>query len=97
MRLLSLLALLMLPFSIASAQEAAVKTEPFESTRIEADNEAGVIRFIVKGKVAAILMEDGLHIRESVAYGGSLTDYGAASFDKTLEEVTPRKDSADAQ
>jgi hypothetical protein len=97
MRLLAFVILTLLPFSPALAQDTAAKADAPPSTRIEADNEAGVIRFIVKGKVAAILTEGGFHVREHLQYGGVLTDGGTEGFDDLLKAARPPKDSGDAQ
>jgi hypothetical protein len=55
----------------------AIKSE----TRIEADNEAGQIKFFIKGELEAVLDENGLHIRDSVDFGATITDTGSAAFD----------------
>lgn len=64
------------PAFAGDAQPAQAKP----ATRIEADDKAGVIRFIVKGKEAARLDGAGLHVRESVEYGGTATDTGEAAY-----------------
>lgn len=97
MRILAFAILTFLPFSTAFAQDTAAQADALPSTRIEADNDTGVIRFIVRGQVAAILMADGLHVRESVGYGGVVIDYGTEGFADPLEAAPPPKDSADAQ
>lgn len=66
------------------------------STRIETNSENGEIRFYIKDKLAAILNEDGLHVRESTSYGGTLTDYGQKGFDDLADDRAPGKDEADA-
>lgn len=65
----------------ALAQDAGAHGSPSEPTRIEADSEQGEIRLYVEGALAAILKEDGLHVRESIGYGGTLTDYGKTGFE----------------
>ena len=72
---LSLLAVASLA-GFASSRAAA----PQPSTRIEADDRAGVIRFIVKGREQARLDDAGLHVREGVGYGGSMTDTGTTPY-----------------
>lgn len=58
----------------------AFAAPPMPSTRIEADDSAGVIRFIVKGREEARLDETGLHVRQGIGYGGAITDGGAAHY-----------------
>jgi hypothetical protein len=83
MRKLLLLTILFLyPVSFATAQEADRGSQALNQTRIEADNDSGMIRFIVKGEVAAVLTEDGFHVRRNVKYGGSTFDYGEQDFEK---------------
>jgi len=56
---------------IASTQ---VLADNAAKTRIEADEKAGVIRFIVEGEERAVLDADGLHVNGSIEYTGALTD-----------------------
>lgn len=81
--------IVLLSIGPASAQEeadAAIVTA--SDTRIEVDDNADEIRFLIKGKVIAVLREDGLHVRDNINYGGELTDYGHQSF----EERTNKND-----
>ena len=64
---------------IAADHGEAIPAKP--GTRIETDDQADVIRFYVKGQLAAILDETGLHVRDDVNYAGSITDYGPSGFD----------------
>lgn len=66
------------------------------STRIVTDSENGQIRFYIKDKLAAVLNDDGLHVRESTLYGGALTGYGRKGFDDLADDRAPEKDEADA-
>ena len=52
-----------------------------ENTAVVVDEEAGVIRFFIKGKEMALIDETGLHVREEINFGATLTDYGTAAFD----------------
>lgn len=83
----------------ATAQNA--NTQEPEPTRIVADSESDEIRFYVDDALAAVLKEDGLHVRESVGLGGTMTDYGTGHFDKLTgnEDTAPdtEKDGADAE
>lgn len=67
--------------SLAQEQSAPVQVEP-ASTRIEVDDQAGVIRFFIDGREKARFDAAGLHVRENIDYGGMLTDYGQTGFDE---------------
>ncbi len=63
----------------ATAQAAETKPAPAPAgqqpaTRIETDQKAGIIRFIVNGKEVARLDANGLTVRGNIAYTGTLTD-----------------------
>ena len=76
--------------STPSRSQDAATADP-ESTRVEADSENSEIRFYINGSIAAVLKTDGLHVRESIGYGGTLTDYGTEGFStfgkQEVEEV----------
>lgn len=55
-------------------------------TEIITDEEAGVIRFMIDGKETMRLDESGLHVRENISYGGSITDDGPDGFDSPIAE-----------
>lgn len=80
-----LLHIIILPFGIAHADTDQLPALPPE-TRIEADNEAGVIRFFVKGVEQARLTEDGFEVRNHLAYGGVLTDQGVEGFGRAASD-----------
>ena len=92
------------PF-LAAAQPAMAQGREMLSpgaTRIEIDPERDEIHFYIKGEVAAILRADGLHVREHINLGGSVTDYGVAGFDKrrdtspaTADTIEPDPPSAE--
>ena len=50
------------------------------STRIETDQKTGAIRFIIKGREEARVDATGLHVRQHVAYGGSIIDVGQEGY-----------------
>ena len=50
-------------------------------TAVLADQDAGVIRFIIEGREAARLDAAGLHVRGNIDYGGTLKDSGPAGYD----------------
>lgn len=65
----------------------AEETASQEPTRIEIDQEAKAFIFIIDGKPAALLDENGLHVRRAIVYGDTLTDAGMSSFDKRMQEL----------
>jgi len=65
-------------------------------TRIETDSEPHEIRFYVDGKLAAVLKDDGFHVREHMKYGGTLTDYGTEGF-STFGEQDVKEADDDAE
>lgn len=54
--------------------------------RIEANQESGRIDFYINDSLAAVPTEDGLHVREGVNYGSTLTDTGSIAFDRAFAE-----------
>lgn len=71
----------------------AEDTAEQEPTQIEIDQEAKTFVFIIDGKPAALLDENGLHVRRAIVYGDTLTDAGTNSFDKRIQELG--KEAAD--
>jgi hypothetical protein len=59
-------------------------------TRIETDDKVGIIRFIVDGKEIARVTAAGLQVREDIAYGGSLMDYGQQGYDAQSRQETKK-------
>lgn len=74
-------------FSLPETANADEAIAP-EPTRIEADTENSRIDFYIDGRLMAVLKDDGLHVREGINYGGMLTDYGTAHFDKSFVNAT---------
>lgn len=73
----------------ARAQDAATDpaaTAPAAMPRaaVIADEEAGVIRFIIDGEEVARINDTGLHVRENVNFGGVAVDYGTNGFEGRL-------------
>lgn len=76
---LCLLALFLLALAgPAHAQQdtASVPDQSAESpaTRIEIDEQAGVIRFVIDGEERAVLDADGFHVDGDIDYAGTITD-----------------------
>ena len=61
-----------------------------QQTRVETDQATGAIRFIANGREEARIDKDGLHVRQSVQYGGTLTDVGEAFYDHKGEAAHAR-------
>lgn len=91
-RYLSVLLLLLIPCapvwagadSPTASDKAAEAATTARSPRIVLDDERNEIHFVIDGKVAAVLDANGLRVRESIEYGGTVTDTGAADFDERL-------------
>lgn len=69
----------------AFAQEQAAQAQP-AATRIEVDEQAGVIRFFIEGEERAALDAKGLHVNGDVEFTGSTKDI----------HVWPEGEAADA-
>jgi hypothetical protein len=73
--------LILLMVIIATAAATKAYTAPAEpQTRIDTDQTTGAILFIVNGQEQARLDSTGLNVRHHIAYGGAITDEGAASY-----------------
>lgn len=59
-------------------------------TLVVADEEAGVIRFIINGEEQARLTEEGLQVRGDIVFGGMMRDAGG---DSLPEEPVPASES----
>ncbi|WP_146132771.1 hypothetical protein [Hasllibacter halocynthiae] len=83
-----LLAITILLVSVpAFAQEPVVESEKVPETRIEVDEEASEIRFIIDGIEQARLTSDGLKVRGNIEYGETLRDAGGDIMEKSAQEV----------
>ena len=61
--------------SPAFAQEQAAQAQP-AATRIEVDEQAGVIRFFIEGEKRAALDAAGLHVNGNIEFTGQTVDIG---------------------
>lgn len=77
-----LLGVIALSAEIQARRPAALAQAESAQTRIEVDEQAGIIRFFIKGQETARLDAAGMHVRENIDYGGMLTDYGRTGFDE---------------
>ena len=68
--------------TFASAIATTAMTAPAKpQTRVETDNISGAVLFIVNGQEQARIDQYGLHVRESVEYGGYLADIGPSNYE----------------
>lgn len=79
----TVLAIFLLFSSIASVSARAEDAASFaaepqhpQTVSIIEDQDAKAFRFMIDGQEVARLDASGLHIRESIEYGGSITDTG---------------------
>lgn len=70
------------PALAGSAPKAAQEPRGAQSLSIVEDHEAKAFRFLIDGKEVARLDADGLHVREGIEYGATLTDTGTAYYDE---------------
>lgn len=69
--------------ALAAAQDStSSNSDSSAPTRIETDTESHEIRFYVDGELAAVLKQDGLHVRDDINFGGVVSDYGRSGFDE---------------
>ena len=55
-----------------------------EATRIETDQKTGAVEIIVNGKEVARFDAKGLQVKDSIGYGGVLTDSGSSDTDYAI-------------
>ena len=60
-------------------------------TQIIADRSENIIRFVIDGEEVMRLDGEGLHVKRSIEYGGSLTDIGVVNY------VAPKRGKTDAE
>lgn len=70
--------LLLISGAAHAAGPAAPQPTGQQATRIETDQKTGAIEIIVKGKEVARFDANGLHVKDSIDYGGLLTDDGSS-------------------
>lgn len=68
-------------FVIAAMARPAYTAPAEPQTRVEMDQKAGAVRFIVNGREEARIDTTGLHVRQRVDYGGVTVDEGEAGYD----------------
>ena len=61
-------------------------SSPAPRVTIAEDQKIGAFRFMIDGQEVARLDATGLHVRESIEYGGTLTDAGTAHFDQHVAQ-----------
>ena len=75
--LVALVLILMPHFAKAKSGSSA----PSETVAIIEDHNSKSFRFLIEGKEVARIDASGLHVRESIAYGGTITDTGGKAYD----------------
>lgn len=61
--------------------QASASTDPVQRVSIVEDQKNAAFRFMIDGKEVARIDGTGLHVRESIEYGGILVDVGTAEYD----------------
>lgn len=84
MRFSLLIAVFLAGAATTAVAFAEAKPEP---TRIEVDSKNGSFLFYVKGNIAAVLNEDGLHVRQTIHYGDGIMNYGETGFNRATKET----------
>ena len=64
--------------AVAFALGAGIGAHAGPSTQVVADEAAGVVRVMVKGKEVAHFDEQGFHVDGDVTYAGAIKDVGLA-------------------
>jgi hypothetical protein len=62
------------------AKAKGVSAAPAETVAIIEDHDGKSFRFVIEGKEVARLDERGLHVRESIEYGGTISDVGVNTY-----------------
>jgi hypothetical protein len=83
------------PALAGSAPKPAQEQRGAESFAIVEDEEAKAFRFLIDGREVARLDAAGLHVRNSIEYGGSITDTGTGTYDEhaAIPEGAPDEDA----
>lgn len=87
--LLCALLVSMLIVSPVRAQESPAKPESADRVAIVEDDAIGAVRIIIDGKEVARIDGTGLHVRQSINYGGVTNDYSPEGFDKHVAGEQP--------
>ncbi len=63
-----------------------------QATRIETDQKTGAVKIIVNGKEVARFNARGLQVKDSIEYGGTITDSGSsdAEYAKRISRAEPK-------
>lgn len=64
------------------AQATAGNAASSETVVIIEDPNSKSFRFVIEGKEVARLDQSGLYVRESIAYGGTISDVGVEHYDQ---------------
>lgn len=88
--LLAVVAVAVCPFMAKAdpPKQPGASTHGSPDTRIEADDDADVIQFIVAGREVARLTSEGLIVRDDLRFGGMMKDIGDGNYDAELARAT---------
>jgi hypothetical protein len=75
-------------FAGGGSKQSPAETDPTPRVQIVEDQAAAAFRFMIDGREVARLDPDGLHVRENIEYGGTLTDAGTAYYDAKAKQST---------
>lgn len=62
--------------SQSSAEETATNTASKGKTEIVVDDDSGTVSILINGETAVLIDANGLHVKESIEYGGTIRDTG---------------------
>jgi hypothetical protein len=76
--------LLAAPFVLSAAERSSATASPQSDPRVrfDTDQKAGFVRVIIDNKEVARIDSAGLHVRNDIEYGGTITDTGIQYFDE---------------
>jgi hypothetical protein len=82
--LILLTILLAVPLVLSAAERTPATASPQSDPRVrfDTDQEAGFVRVIIDNREVARIDSAGLHVRNDIEYGGTITDTGIQYFDE---------------
>ncbi len=70
--------------ALYAEEKAVVSPSATETVQMVTDQEKGTVTIFIDGKPVVQINKDGLHVVESINYGGVLTDTGSAYVEKII-------------
>lgn len=72
--------------TISILADAAIRAVSADDDRaaVIADQESGIVRVTIDGREVARFTNADLQVRDSIEYGGTITDSGTANFDQQI-------------